>query len=152
MAVDAAKGVITHIQGDLADKKDSRYLQDIVKQTKARLQRHELNMQYVLADTGYSSGENGPATSMHRLHAFLEREKLIGYIPVHGHFLIQREGFRYDKEQDCYICPNNKILLFKRIFTDRNYYLEKIYRSSRNDCNSCPIRQACLGKEPKIRN
>jgi transposase len=140
MAVDAAKGVITHIQGDFADKKDSRYLQDIVKHTKARLQRHELQMQYVLADTGYSSGEN---------YAFLEREKLIGYIPVHGHFQIQREGFRYDKEQDCYICPNNKVLSFKRIYTDRDYYLEKIYRSSRNDCNICPMRQACLGNRVK---
>jgi hypothetical protein len=149
MAVDAAKGVITHIQGHLADKKDSRYLQNIVKQTKARLERHQLTMHYVLADTGYSSGENGPATSMHRLHAFLEREKLIGYIPVHAHFQLHREGFRYDKEQDCYICPNNKVLSFKRIYTDRDYYLEKIYRSSRSDCNPCPLRQACLGNRVK---
>jgi transposase len=140
MAVDAAKGVITHIQGDLADKKDSRYLQDIVKHTKTRLQRHQLSMQYVLADTGYSSGEN---------YAFLEREKLIGYIPVHAHFQLHREGFHYDREQDCYICPNNKILSFKRIYTDRDYYLKKTYRSSSSDCTPCPLRQACLGNRVK---
>jgi hypothetical protein len=48
--VDAAKGVITHIQADLADKKDSRYLQDIVKHTKERLQKQQLSMHYLIAD------------------------------------------------------------------------------------------------------
>jgi hypothetical protein len=50
IAVDAAKGVITHIQADLADKKDSRYLQDIVKHTKERLQKQQLSMHYLIAD------------------------------------------------------------------------------------------------------
>jgi transcription elongation factor Elf1 len=86
---------------------------------------------------------------MHRLHAFLEREKLIGYIPVHAHFQIQREGFHYDKQLDCYICPNNKVLSFKRLYTDGDYYLKKTYRSSSSDCKLCPLRQACLGNRVK---
>jgi IS5 family transposase len=137
LSVDAAKGVITHIQADLADKKDSRYLSHIVKQTKERLQRQGLSMYYVIADTGYSSGEN---------YAYLEQQKLIGYIPVHGQFQMEREGFIYNEQQDCYTCPQGKSMPLSRIYADREGYWKKSYRTSRTACKVCPIKQACLGK------
>jgi transposase len=137
VSVDAAKGVITHIQADLADKKDSRYLQDIVSKTRERLHKYTLAMDYVIADTGYSSGEN---------YAYLEQNKLLAYIPVHAGFSTGREGFKYDQDKDLFICPQGKGLPLSRLFVDREYYWKKTYRASRRDCNICPIRQACLGK------
>jgi hypothetical protein len=140
IAVDAAKGVITHIQAHLADKKDSRYLQEIFKQTKGRLHKQGLPMHYLIADAGYSSGDN---------YAFLESQNIQGYIPVHSQYQNIREGFSYEKENDRYICPQGKALPMSRIFVDKEGYWKKTYRASRKECNRCPIRETCLGKAAK---
>lgn len=47
MAVDAAQGVITHIQADYADKKDSRYLNDITLKTKQELANNNLQIEKI---------------------------------------------------------------------------------------------------------
>jgi hypothetical protein len=36
-----------------------------------------------------------------------------------------------------------------KIFTDRDFYLEKHHRSSRKDCNHCPLKNTCLGDKVK---
>jgi hypothetical protein len=64
MAVDTYHHFITHIQADLADEKDSRHLIAIVDKLSIKLKQYELSFQYLLADAGFSSGENGPATCL----------------------------------------------------------------------------------------
>ena len=59
MAVDTAEGVISHIQADLADGRNSQYLTDIGLKVRDRLRKNELTMTDILADAGYS---NGPTT------------------------------------------------------------------------------------------
>jgi len=56
--VDDQQHVITHIQADFADKRDSACLPAIIEKTQQRLEEHHLQMQEVAADTNYSSGEN----------------------------------------------------------------------------------------------
>ncbi|MBS9464414.1 transposase, partial [Flagellimonas sp. 389] len=75
MAVDTAEGVISHIQADFADDRDSQYLKDIGQKVQDRLGRNELIMTDLLADTGYSNGSN---------YDFLEQRKVTGWIPVFG--------------------------------------------------------------------
>jgi transposase len=91
ISVDTAHHVITHIQANHADGKDSLNLIDIVRQTKRRLKRHHLKMDTVLADTGFSNGEN---------FKYLEENKITAYIPVHGQYEGTREGFVYEPELD----------------------------------------------------
>src|SRR5665811_371466 len=50
MAVDTAEGVISHIQADFADGRDSQYLTDISLQVQDRLRKNELVMTDLLAD------------------------------------------------------------------------------------------------------
>ena len=88
----------------------------------------------------YSSGEN---------YAWLEKEKITGYIPVHGLFQKEREGFVYDQQSDSFSCPEGKRLTMTRHFVDREYYWKKTYRASRKDCTTCPVREACLGKKAR---
>jgi hypothetical protein len=64
MAVDTYRHVITHIQADLADEKDSRHLMAIVDKLSIKLKQYGLPFQYLSADAGFSSGENGPATCL----------------------------------------------------------------------------------------
>jgi short-subunit dehydrogenase len=61
MSVDTYKHVITYIQADLADERDSRHLMMIVENLTAKLKQYGLPFQYLLANGGFGSGENGPA-------------------------------------------------------------------------------------------
>src|SRR5690606_37395182 len=58
LSVDTASHVITDVQAYHADKKDNQYIQDTVARLNRRLRREGIIWEYLLADTGYSSGEN----------------------------------------------------------------------------------------------
>lgn len=135
MSVDTANHVITNIQADFADKKDSRYLQSIVENTSERLNKFGFHIENILADTGFSSGEN---------YKKLEESGIRAYIPVHGQFEGGRVGFTYDNENDRWKCPNNKYLIFKKVKADVKGNLFRHYRTCRKDCRDCPIKSQCI--------
>lgn len=107
LSVDTAHHVITDIWAYHADKKDNQYLEDIVNRLKSRLHKQGLIWRNCLADTGYSSGEN---------YAFLEQVGLQSYIPPHGTYKGDPDGFTYNKEQDYYLCPQGEIIPFTKVF------------------------------------
>ena len=138
VSVDTGYHVITDIQAYHADKKDSQYLQDITSRLKNRLHKEGLLWQNLVADTGYSDGEN---------YAFLEQEKITSYIPPHGTYKGGPDGFSYNKSTDDYTCPQGNSIPFKKVFKDyKSGTKKKEYRISSKVCKVCPIRQACLGK------
>lgn len=138
-SVDTAHHVITHIHADYADKKDSQCLSEVIEGLRDTLGSEGLFVEQILADTGYSSGQALKA---------LERNKITGYIPNFGKYKPEREGFTYHKEEDYYSCPQNKKILFKKII-DNNGHRARVYRSSRKDCEFCPLRATCIGKSPE---
>ena len=146
MSVDTAHGVITHIQADHADVKDSRYLQDITAKTKQEVEKNNLRLENILADTGYTSADN--------YHA-LEQQGITPYIPVSGKYKSMEqhaaEGFIYNKEKDCFTCKNNKQLKFNKHYTDSNGLEKKRYLSRARDCKTCPLRTGCIGKTGKTK-
>ncbi len=143
LSVDTAHHVITDIKAYHADKKDNQYLQDITKRLKTRLHNQGLLWRNCVADTGYSSGEN---------YAFLESEGLESFIPPHGTYKGGPEGFTYNKEYDHWICSQNKIIPFTKVFYEgHNKNKKKEYRASKKVCIDCPIRSACLKKSQEKR-
>lgn len=138
LSVDTGHHVITDIQAYTADKKDSQCLQDITPRLKKRLSTEGFIWQNLVADTGYSDGEN---------YAFLEKEGLTSYIPPHGTYKGSPDGFIYHKEGDYYQCPQGKEVPFKKVFHDsRTQTKKKEYRISSKICKACPIKRQCLGK------
>ncbi|MEO6730025.1 MAG: IS1182 family transposase, partial [Ferruginibacter sp.] len=137
VAVDTASHVITQIQSDYANKKDSQCLPSLLKNTIENLQENNLQVEEVLADAGYSSGEALQA---------LEDHNVEGYIPNFGQYKPTREGFTYDKENDRYTCSRGIHLPFKKLTTTSLGYQMKVYRSSAKDCGHCPLRSTCIGK------
>ena len=137
VAVDTAHHVITQIQSDYANKKDSQCLPSLLKNTIENLQQSDLTIEEVLADAGYSSGEALQA---------LEDHNIEGYIPNFGQYKNSREGFTYDKENDRYTCSRGIHLPFKKLTTTSLGYQMKVYRSSAKDCGPCPLRSKCIGK------
>jgi IS5 family transposase len=137
VSVDTAHHVITQIQTNYADKKDSQCLPSLVNNTIDNLQQEGLQIEEVYADAGYSSGEALKA---------LEENNIIGYIPNFGQYKPSREGFAYDKENDRYVCSQGKYLPFKKLITTSLGYKMKVYRSSSKDCKNCSLRSVCIGK------
>ena len=140
VSVDTANHVITHIQSDFADKKDSQCLPSLLDNTINNLNGNGLQVTEVLADGNYSSSE--------ALRA-LELKNIEGYIPNFGQYKSSRKGFEYSKEKDCYICSQGKVLEYKSMKESHgNGNKMKQYRSKAKDCSACPLKNKCLGKSP----
>ncbi len=53
--------------------------------------------------------------------------------------LIKKKEYEYNKDEDCYVCPNGCILTISTI--NREGY--KIYKSNKEECSVCPLRDTC---------
>ncbi len=60
-----------------------------------------------------------------------------------------KDKFVYDKDQDAYICPNNKLISRTKSINKSYARIMHMYRSSQTDCNACPIKDKCLGEKTK---
>ncbi len=145
IAVDDAHHVITAALAAHADKRDSQWLPSISDQSINNLREEKLQVEQIVADTGYSSAD---------ALQYLEEKNIDGYIPNFGQYKSEREGFIYNKEKDQYECQrgNKAILIFKGINTDAKGNQQKIYRSSETICKNCPLREQCCGKKAKNKN
>lgn len=139
MAVDTAEGVISHIQADFADGRDSQYLPSIGMQLQNRLKKNELSMTDLLADAGFSNGSN---------YDFLEKRSITGWIPVFGKYKPEIEGFSYNKEKDEYSCLMNKPLPFTGFYTNKDGTVMKNYWAATKDCKVCQIKSSCAPNIP----
>lgn len=119
-----------------AHKKDSRNLIKTAKATQERLAKMGTKIDTILADAGFSSGEN---------YATLEEMGMNSYIPVHGTYKDKREGFVYDSTEDVYICEKNHKLEYRQTDKSRGY-VKKRYLSRKKVCNKCPLREECVGR------
>jgi IS5 family transposase len=143
IAVDTKGHIITHAQTFKAEGKDGWYLQEIIQQTKQRLDHHSLEMQQCLADAAYSSGEN---------YRYLNDQNIEAYIPLLGGALSGSEGFVYDEQNDWYVCPNNKILKGNgRVVDDGRGHPVRKYFSLKSDCDKCPLRSSCITEKAKTK-
>jgi transposase len=135
LAVDTATGVISHVQADFADARDSAHLPGLVKGLQARLQRNDLTLRDVVADTGYSNGYN---------YALLEQGGLTPWIPVFGAYKPELEHFTYHAQTDEYRCRADKPLPFRKYRPTLDGHWMKIYRAFYADCQACPHKASCV--------
>ncbi|MBT6438826.1 MAG: IS1182 family transposase [Flavobacteriales bacterium] len=142
MGVDSAHHVISHIEADYADKKDNQSLEQVTRKLKTRLQNQGLLWQNLLADTGYSSGEN---------YEYLEKINLVSYIPPHGTYKGCPDGFIYDKENNRYACSQGKYAVYRKTKDNGKGQLVNHYATTRKDCRNCPIASSCKGKSHEKR-
>ena len=143
LTVDSSDYVITDIFADFANKKDSQSLVEITKRVQKRLRKEHLLWQNLLADTGYSSGDN---------YAFLEQENLTSYIPAHGTYKGGPEGFTYVFGTDSWLCPQGKTIPYgKTYYEKKNHTKKKEYRASKHVCKGCSIKTSCLKKSKEKR-
>lgn len=129
IAVDDAHHVIIGACSDFADKRDSQCLEQIVELTEENLKENGIELQGLLADGGYSSGE---------ALAYLHGKNIDAYIPNFGQYKAESEDFIFHKEKNYYQFTksegNHAKLLFKGEKIDSKGYTKRTYRSNDKDC------------------
>ena len=146
LAVDDAHHVIVGACASSSGSKDSVIFPDIMEQTLENCGANQIQIDEVLADAGYSSGNS---------LQYCKENGINAYIPNFGQYKPFREGFVFNKEENRYQCVkqggNKALLLFKGVRTDSKGYSKNIYRSSERDCKDCPLRAECCGKVTKFK-
>ncbi|MBJ6108854.1 IS1182 family transposase [Hymenobacter sp. BT523] len=135
LAVDTAHGVISHVQADFADSRDSLHLPRLLSGLQRRLRANELRLRDLLADAGYANGSN---------YALLEAQQVTAWMPVFGQYKPEIAGFTYDRGTDAYTCAAGKRLPFHRheVTTDGSWV--KLYWAAYGDCQQCPLKPRCV--------
>ena len=133
--MDPAKGVISHIQADLADSRDCLHLPGLLERLQARLTANEVPLRAVVADTSYANGFN---------YAFLEQRGLTAWIPTSKVYKPLMEGFTYLPDVNAYRCPAGKLLPFRNYGSTPDGNWQKNYRANFKDCSRCPLKARCV--------
>jgi transposase len=59
-------------------------------------------------------------------------------------------NFKYDKENDVMICPENKELSYCKTIDYKNKrYKVRLYRTEKADCKECPAKEMCIRKKSR---
>ena len=70
--------------------------------------------------------------------------------PNYSRVTLQPDTFHYDKEQDIYICPNEKTLRLTYLLRGPSG-LSLAYCPDKRDCLACPIRELCMTGKQHVR-
>lgn len=138
-AVDAEHGLILHHEVT-QDASDNRQLLPVAQAAKAVLQQDALT---VVADAGYSNGEQFQACEVEQIEAFVPANRAINNQGDTPHF--QKEEFEYCVESDSWRCPNACTLTRKQMNKGA-----VIYAANPNDCASCPLHTQCTDAKQRF--
>lgn len=114
---------------------DSVAFEDVFSKVK---ERYESEIAAVAIDAGYKT----PYISK----LLLESDVLPSMPykrPMTKEGFFKKHDYVYDEYNDCYICPNNKVLEYST--TNREGY--KKYKLNPTDCKSCPLRSNCTNNK-----
>lgn len=138
-AVDAKHGLIAAFELT-SDCNDQCQLLPMAKAAKAALEVETLT---VIADTGYSNGEQGQACQDAGITAAVPRQKTTNPKDTD---LFSRDAFTYDAPRDCWTCPAGQTLglTYTSHSEQKNYYSTKA-------CGDCALKAQCTkAKNRKI--
>jgi len=123
---------------------DKQELHKMALQTKEVITNPDL---VILADKGYYSAAEIKKCEDDGIKTLVPAIRTGQELINKGKFT--KDKFVYDKEQDAYICPNNKLISRTKSINKSYARIMHMYRSSQSDCNACPIRDKCLGDKTK---
>jgi transposase len=138
IAVDAKHKLI--VAFDLTnDGNDQQQLHPMAVQGKAAVAADTVT---VVADTGYSNGEQGARCEQHGITAIVPRAETVN---PKGEQYFRRDQFSYDRESDSWRCPAGEILhLYKTSRTQQ----KKEYTTKA--CGTCPLRPQCTKAAQRV--
>ena len=137
-AVDAKHGLIAAF--DLTnDCNDQCQLLPMAEKAKATLEAENLT---VVADVGYSNGEQGEACAAGGITAVVPRQKTSN---PKGTQLFSREAFSYNAKDDSWTCPAGEKLTLSHVSRDNQ---AKCYKTKA--CGGCALKPRCTKSKSRM--
>lgn len=138
--IDVEHGVVMDVQGSVATyQKEVEALPGMLDRIE---DRHSITPDYLIGDTAYGKADS--------LHEIADLRGIDPHIPVwdkskrtDGTFSV--DDFKYDAEQDAYICPKDHLLTSSGRVNNDNC---ERYRGSVPVCRSCPLKPQCCPNTP----
>jgi transposase len=119
---------------------DYHHLHHMALQTKAITQNDAMTL---LGDSGYYSAKEIDKCQQDGFEVIVPIPDKQKAQNKRGYFTHDR--FRYDEDNDCYICPNDEILTKSpTVITKENGTRAFVYRTGSKTCNACPLRDHCI--------
>ena len=115
-----------------ADVQDNQPMLDL--RDRARF-RYRLHPRRAVADAKYGTGENLRALAERGIRAYMPLAEYDRSRPF-----FRQQDFTYDREQDCYRCPQGEVLAYRG---DNFVTRVRIYQAPRVACQPCPVRERC---------
>ncbi len=108
-----------------------------------------LNFKYskIVADAGYESEENYLWIEQNNQIAFIKPANYeISKTRKYKNDISRIENMSYDRENDCYICKNNKKLTVERVLfrTSKTGYRSEKTLYKCEGCTDCPYKEQCI--------
>jgi len=128
------------------DGNDSQQLAPMLKKAQQVLQSVNLTG---LADTGYYEGNQLKQCEEENICVYVAIPDKSRQMVNQG--LFTRERFKYDTEQDVYICPNDEALKPHGKPHQKNKKWLIRYASQTRVCSECILREQCLPKNAKMK-
>jgi len=125
---------------------DKQELHHMAMQTKEVIDNPDL---VILADKGYYSAVEIKKCVDDGIKTLVPAVRTGQELINKGKFT--KDKFIYDKGQDAYICPNNKLISRTKSINKSYARVMNMYRSSQTDCNACALRDKCLGEKTKTK-
>lgn len=130
-AVDAQHGLIAAF--DLtSEANDQRQLLPMAQAAKAALDAESLT---IVADTGYSNGEQGRQCEAAGMTPVVPRAQVVN---TAGAQFFSREAFTYDPTADTFTCPAGQVLAHKE--TSHSEHRNAYWTDA---CKACALKSAC---------
>lgn len=134
---DKKHGLIVHAEA-VCQSSDLNQLASQVEKSTETLQRKP---EIVASDAGYASTHDIKKISKDVMVVVPSQKQSQKEKNIHPIKPFAKEEFKYDKDKDEYICPENKRLKYKGITCKEP--LKKGYRARREDCYQCPQFGVC---------
>lgn len=134
VCVDSQHGVVTAAMGDYGSRKDPQSFPELLAKACKNLAAFELHPREVLADGGYTSGDN---------IRLCEQADITAYIPNPSNYTPDRPGFIYHEPEDRYQCSQGEYLPYRSTEIRDNTSI-RVYRTSAGQCKNCPIKPSCI--------
>ncbi len=145
ISADGAQGLILGV-AVTQEVNDNAQLVPAVERVEQRLKRKP---QQVLADAGYSTREAIEAMAERKidfLGSLVAEEKLSRADTMNR---LPPSAFVYDREQDCFICPEGKLLGYEGRHTKVKGFTYYRYEAEWRDCQSCVRKPQCCPENQK---
>ena len=99
----------------------------------------------ISADNGYFTQDNIAYINENKLDAYIPNRKQAHEVKINKKLIktFSKNNFRYDHQNNQYICPNNKKLPYQKTYKYNNKIRQQYYTK---ECLKCPDQTKCTGK------